>query len=73
MEESQSKPHHSRTLTSQPSLTLETKPFQAKQSHLTGSKSPGLSETCVSTSSETPFTPTISGIPTSTEEVPQLQ
>ena len=29
--------------------------------------------TCVSTSSETPVTPTISGIPASIEEVPQLQ
>ena len=37
------------------------------------SKSPGLFETCVSTSSETPVTPTISGIPTSTKEAPQLQ
>ena len=30
-------------------------------------------EICVSTSSETPVTPTISGIPASIEEVPQLQ
>lgn len=58
---------------SQLSLTLETKPFRAKRSRLTGSKSPGLFEPCVSTSLETPVTPTIFGIHASTEEVPQLQ
>ena len=73
MEESQSKPRRSWRLTSQPSLTPETKPFRAKRTHLTGSKSHGLFETCVSTSSETPFTPIISGTYTFTEEVPQLQ
>ena len=49
------------------------KPFRAKLTRLTRSKSPGLFETCVSTPSETPVTPTISGIPASTKEVPQLQ
>ncbi len=73
MEEKQSKPHHSRRLASQPSLTLEMKPFQAKQSHLIESNSPGLFETCVSTSSETPVTLIISGTSTFREEVPQLQ
>ena len=73
MEESQSKPHRSWRLTSQLSLTLETKLFRAKRTRLTGSKSPGLLETYVSTSSETLVTPTISGIPAFTEEVPQSQ
>ena len=73
MEEIQSKPRRSRRLMSQPYLTPETKPFWAKQTCLTGSKYPGLFEAFVSTSSETPVTPTISGIPTSTEEVPQPQ
>jgi len=73
MEESQSKPRRLRRLTSQPSLTPETKPFRAKRTHLTRSKSHGLFETCVSTSSKTPVTPTIFGIPASTEEVPQSQ
>ena len=73
MEESQSKPRRSQRLTSHPSLTLEMKPFRANRSRLTRSKSLGLFETCVSTSSETPVTPTISGISASTEEFPQLQ
>ena len=73
MEESQSKPRLSRRLTSQPSLTPETKPFRAKRTRLNRSKSPGFFETCVSTSSETPVTPTIFGIPASIKEVPQLQ
>lgn len=58
---------------SQPSLTPETKPFRAKRTRLTESKSPGLFETCFSTSSKTLVTPTIYGIPTSIEEVPHLQ
>lgn len=73
MEENKSKPRRSWTLASQLSLTLEMKPFWAKRSHLTGLNSPGLFETCVSTSSETPVTSIISGTPTFTEEVPQLQ
>ena len=73
MEEIQSKPRRSWRLTSQPSLTLEMKPFWAKRSRLTKLNSPGLFETCVSTSSETPVTPIISGTPASTEEVLQLQ
>jgi len=73
VEESQSKPRRSQRLTSQPSLTPETKPFWAKQTRLTRSKSPGLFETCVSTYLETLVTPTIYGIPASIEEVSQLQ
>lgn len=73
MEESQSKPRRSRRLASQPSLTLETKPFREKRSRLTESNSLGLFETCVLTSSETPVTPIISGTSTFIEEVPQLQ
>ena len=73
MEESQSKPRRSRRLASQPYLTLETKPFRAKRSHLTGSNSPDLFETCVSTSSETTVTLIISGTSAFTEEVPRLQ
>ena len=73
MEESQSKPRHSRRLTSHPSLTPETKSFWVKRTCLTGSKSHGSFETCVSTSYETLVTPTISGTSASIEEVPQLQ
>lgn len=73
MEEIQSKPCRLWRLTSQPSLTPKTKPFQAKKTCLTGSKYPTLFETCVSTSCEIPVNPTISGIPASIEEVLQLQ
>ena len=69
MEESQSKPRCSRRLTSQPSLTLETKLFQTKRTRLIVSKSPGLLGTCVPTSSGTLVTPTIYGIPAFTKEV----
>ena len=73
MEEIQSKPRRSRRLTSQPSLTPETKLFRTNRTHLTGSKSPGLVGTSVPTSPETPVTPMIFGIPTSTKEIPQPQ
>ena len=69
MEESQSKPRHSRRLAIQPSLTLEMKPFREKRTCLTELNSPGLFETCVSTSSQTPVTPIISGTSAFTEEV----
>ena len=73
MEECQSKPYRSWRLTSQPSLSSETKLFWTKRSRLTRSKSLGLVGTSVQTPSETLVTPNISGIPASTEEVPQPQ
>ena len=71
MEESQLKPRHSRRLTSQPSLSLESKLLRTKRTRLTDSKSPGKVRTSVPTSSETPITPNVSGIPAFTEEVQQ--
>ena len=73
MEESQLKPHRSRRLTSQPSLSPELKLVWTKRTHLTGSKSPVKVRTIVPTTSETPVTPNIYGIPASTEEVQQPQ
>ena len=73
MEESQSKPHRSQRLTSQPSLTPEVKPFQTKRTRLTRSKSPRLVGTSTPTSSETLVTLNISRIPTSTKEIPKQQ
>lgn len=73
MEESQSKPRRSRRLTSQPSLSPESKTVRAKRSRLTGSKSPIKVRTSVPTTSEVPVTPNISGNPASIEEVQQPQ
>jgi hypothetical protein len=73
VEESQLKPRRSRRLTSQPSLSPESKPVRTKRTRLTGSKSPIKVRTSVPTTSETPVTPNISGIPASTEEVQQPQ
>lgn len=72
MEETQSKPCRSQRLASQPSLPPEVRPIQTKRSCLTESSSSGLLKTFVSTSSETPVTPIISGS-AFREEVPQLQ
>ena len=73
MEESQLKPRHSERLTSQPSLSPKSKLVRTKRTRLTGSKSPIKVRTSVPTTSETPVTPKISGIPASTEEVQQPQ
>lgn len=71
MEESQLKPRRSWRLTSQPSLSPESKLLWTKQNHLTSSKSPGKGRTSAPTPSETPVTPTISSIPAFTKEVLQ--
>ena len=71
MEESQSKTRRSWRLTSQPSLSPESKLLWTKRTCLTGSKSPGKVGTSVPTPSETPVTPNIPGIPAFTEEVQQ--
>ena len=73
MEESQLKPHRSRRLTSQPSLSPESKTVRTKRTRLTGSKSPLKVRTSVPTTSEVPVTPNISGNPASIEEVQQPQ
>lgn len=65
------KPHCSQRLTSQLSLSPESKLLQTKQTHLTGAKSPGKIRTSVPTPSETSVTPNIYGIPAFTEEVQQ--
>ena len=69
MEESQLKPHPSRRLTSQPSFSPESKLVRTKRTRLTGSKSPVKVRTSVPTTSETPVTPNISGIPAFIEGV----
>ena len=71
MEESQLKPCRSRRLTSQPSLSPESKLVRTKRTSLIGSKSPVKVRKNVPTTSETPVTPNISGIPAFTEEVQQ--
>jgi len=73
VEESKSKPYRSHRLAIQLSLTLETKPFREKWSHLIESNSPGLFETLVSTSSEITVTLIISVTSAFRGEVPQLQ
>ena len=73
MEESQSKPRCSQRLTSQPLLTPEANPFRTKRTRLTRSKSPRLVGASTPTSSETPVTPNISGIPASIGEIPKQQ
>ena len=65
------KPRRSRRFTSQPSLSPESKLLRTKRTRLTGSKSHGKVRTSVPTTSETPVTPSISGIPAFTEEVQQ--
>ena len=67
------KPRRSRRLTSQPSLSPESKIVWTKRTRLTGSKSPIKVRTSVPTTSEIPVTPNISGNPASTEEVQQPQ
>ena len=54
-------------------MSPESKPIRTKRTRLTGSKSPIKVRTSVPTTSETPVTPNISGIPASTEEVQQPQ
>ncbi|CAA3004320.1 Hypothetical predicted protein [Olea europaea subsp. europaea] len=73
MEESQLKPRRLRRLTSQPSLSPESKLSRTKQTHLTGSKSLGKVRTGVPMTSKIPVTQNISGIPAFTEEVQQPQ
>ena len=67
------KPRHARRLTSQPSLSPESKTVRTKRTRLTGSKSPLKFRTSVLTTSEVPITPNISRNPASTEEVQQPQ
>jgi len=71
MEESQSKPCRSRRLTSQLSLSPESKLFYTNRTHLISSKSLGLVGTSVPTPSETSVTLNIYGIPAFVEEVSQ--
>ena len=73
MEESQLKPRRSRRLTSQLSLSPESKTVRTKRTRLTSSKSPIKVRTSVPTTSEIPVSPNISGNPASTEEVQQPQ
>ena len=73
MEESQLKPHRSWRLTSQLSLSSESKLLRTKKTRLTGSNSPRRVRTTVSTPLESPVTPKISGTPAFTEEVPRPQ
>ena len=65
------KPRRSRRLTSQLSLSPKSKLLWTKRTRLTSSKSPGKVRTSVPTTSETPVTPKISGIPAFTEKVQQ--
>lgn len=65
------KPRRSRRLTSQPYLSPESKLLRTKQTHLTGSKSPGKVRIGVPTTSKILVTQNISGIPAFTEEVQQ--
>ena len=73
MEEIQLKPRRSRRLTSQPSLSPESKTVRTKRTRITGSKSPIKVRTSVPTTSEISVTPNISRNPASIEEVQQPQ